>query len=98
MSGRTWLFETKNKKSGIFTKTKKVIKICDIDVNKILVSEEEPYGSKNLIKHFIGYNINNFIRQLCIKLPQIIGYVRSFESNITRSSKISGKQLLKNFN
>ena len=31
-------------------------------VNKKLVSEEEPYGTKNSFKYFIGYNDNNFIR------------------------------------
>ena len=34
--------DNKIKKSG-FYKNKKVIKIDDIDVNKILISKEEPY-------------------------------------------------------
>ena len=76
-----------------FTKTKKVTKIDDIDVIKILVSKEEPYGTKNL--YFIGYNANDVIRPLCIKLPQMTGYVRKFEGNTTMSFKISDK-LLKN--
>ena len=33
--------------------------IDDIDVNKILVSKVEPYGTKNLFKYFIGYNAND---------------------------------------
>ena len=65
---------------------------------KILVSKEEPYGSKNLFKYFIGYNDNDVIRALCIKLPQMIGYVKSFERNMTMSFKISDKQLLKKYN
>ena len=36
-----------------FNKNKKVIKIDDIDVDKILVSKEEPYGTK--IKYFKIY-------------------------------------------
>ena len=36
---------TKKSKKAIFTKNKKVIKIDSIDVNKILVSKEEPYDS-----------------------------------------------------
>ena len=41
----------------------------DIDVNKILVSKEEPYGAKNSFKYFMGYNDNDvIIRLLCIKL------------------------------
>ena len=72
-------------------------KIDDVDVNEILVSKEEPYGTKNSFKYFIRYN-DNVIRPLCIKLPQIIGYVRKFEGNTTMSFKISNKKLLKMYN
>ena len=81
-----------------FYKNKKVTKIDDIDVNKILVSKEEPYGTKNSFKYFIGYNDNDVIRPLCIKLPQMTGYIRKFEGNRTMSFKISNKQLLKKYN
>ena len=47
-------------KSG-FCKTKKVTRIDDIDVTKILVSKEEPYGTKNSFKYFIRYNDNDVI-------------------------------------
>ena len=36
---------------------KKVTSIDDVDVNKILVSKKEPYGTKNVLKYFIGYMI-----------------------------------------
>ena len=39
--------ETKKVKKSDFYKNKKVTKIDDIDVNEILVSKEEPYGTKN---------------------------------------------------
>ena len=87
----------KIKKSN-FYKNKKVIKIDSIDVNKKLVSKEEPYGLKKLFKYFIGYNDNDVIRPLYIKLPQMIGYGKSFESNMTMSFRISDKQLLKKYN
>ena len=80
-----------------FTK-KKVTKIDDIDVNKILVSKEEPYGTKHLFKHFIGYNDNDVIRPLCIKLPQMTDCNRKCEGNTTTYFKISDKQLLKKYN
>ena len=44
-----------------FYKNKKVTKIDDIDVNKISVSKEESYGTKNAFKYFIGYNDNDVI-------------------------------------
>ena len=85
----------KKTKKSVFYKNKKVIKIDDIDVNKILVSKEKPYGSKNYFRYFIGCNDDDAIKPLCIKLPQMIGYVRKFEGNTTMSLKISDKQLLK---
>ena len=50
----------KNKKSGVY-KSKTVTKIDDIDANKILVSKEEPYGTKNSFKYFSEYNDNDVI-------------------------------------
>ena len=42
---RTWILETKNSKKWLSQK-QKVTKIDDIDGNEILVSKEEPYGTK----------------------------------------------------
>ena len=54
MSGKNINFnDTKNKKSN-FYKNKKINKIDDINVNNILVSKKEPYGTKILFKCFIG--------------------------------------------
>ena len=98
MSGRNVNFGDKKIKKSDFYKNKKVIKIDDIDINKLSVPKEEPYGSKNLFKYFLQYNYNDVIRPLCTKLPQMIGYVRSFESNTIVSFKISDKELLKKYN
>ena len=76
----------------------KVTKIDDIDVNKILVSKEKPYGAKNSFKYFIRYNDSDVIRPLCIKLPQISGYVRKFERNTSMLFKVCDKQLFKKYN
>ena len=88
----------KETKKSRFYKSKKVIKIDDTDINKILVSKEGPCGTKNSFKCVIGCNDNNVIRPLCIKLPQMIGYVRKFEGNTTMSFKINGSKLLKKCN
>ena len=98
MSGKNVNFADKKIRKSEFYKGKKVSKIDDIDVNKILVSKEEPYGRKNSFKYFIGYNDNDIIRPLSIKLPQTIGSVWKFGDNITMSFKISNKQLLKKYN
>ena len=49
----------------------------DIDVNKILVSKKEPYGTKNSFKYFVGYNDNDVIRPLCVRSPQMTGYLEN---------------------
>ena len=66
-----------------FYEKKKVNNIDSIDINNILVSEEESYGTKNSFKYFIGCSDNNVIRPLCIRFSQMTGYVRTFESNAT---------------
>ena len=93
---RTWILETKKIKKSNFYKNRKVINIDDIDTNKILVFNES-YGSKNSFKYFIGYN-NVIIIPLCIKLPQMIGYVRNFDGDRTMSFKISDNKLLIKYN
>ena len=50
---------------------KKVIQIDDVDVHKILVSKKEPYGTNKSTKYFIGYNDDDVIRPLYIKLLQM---------------------------
>ena len=82
----------KNKKGG-FYKNKNVAKINDIDVSILI-----PYSAENSFKYFIKYNDNDVIRLLCIKLPQMTGYVRKYEGNATMVFKISYKQLLKKYN
>ena len=78
MSRKNANFEDKKFLKSDFYKNKKLTKIDDIDANKILVSKEEPYGTKNSLKYFIGYNDNDVIRPLCIRLPQMTGCVRKF--------------------
>ena len=70
----------------IFTKNKKVFQTDDI-VNKILVSKKEPYGTKNALKYLIGYNDDDVIRSLCLRIPQMTGYAEIFNENATTSFK-----------
>ena len=50
---------------------------------------------KSSFEYFIGYNDDDVIKSLCIKLPQMIGYVKCFDSNKTMSFKVTDKKLLK---
>ena len=81
----------------IFIKTRKYL-IYVLDVNKILVSKKESYGTKNSFKYFIGYNDDDVIRPLCIKVPQMIGYVKNCDINKTMSFKVGDNKLLKKYN
>ena len=72
MSGKNINFEDKNIDKNNFYKNKKLFKIEDIDINNILVSKKESYDTKNSPKCFIGYNDDDVIRPLCIRLPQMI--------------------------
>ena len=56
MSGKSIRFDDKKINKSSFYKNKKLFSLNDIDVNKILVSKKESYGTKNSLKYFIGYN------------------------------------------
>ena len=98
MSRKNINFDDKKIKKSNFYKNKKTNNIDYIDVNNILISKKEAYGTKNSFKYFIGYNDNDIIRPLCIRLPQMTGYVRKFNENSTMSFRVKDKQLLKNYN
>ena len=104
MSGKSINFDNKKTNKSSFYGNKKLFNIDDIDVNKILISKREPYGTKHLLKYFIGHNDNDAIRPLCIKFPQMIGYVkcltvmkqcllRLFLRNCYKSTPKYGKKL-----
>ena len=98
MSGKNINFDDKKNLKSKFYKNKKVNSIEEIDINKILVSKKEPFGTKNSFKYFIGYNDNDATRTLCVRLPQMTGYTRKFDENATMSFTANNKQLLKNYN
>ena len=95
------------KATSTITKIKKMLIIDGIDVNKILVSKKGQYPKYNSFKYFIGYNDNDVMRPLCLKLSQMTGYINEFDEDknknknknkIKMSLKVKDKQLLKNYN
>ena len=89
---------TKKIQKGELYKNKKVTSIDDVDFNKILVSKKKLSGTRNSLKYFIGYNDNDVIRPLCLRLLQMTGYAIKFDENTTMSFRANNKQLLKNYN
>ena len=67
------------------------IKTDDIDVDKILISTKESYGTKKSFKYFIGYDDNDVIRPLSKKFPKMIGYPKCFDSNEAMSFAVNDK-------
>ena len=84
MSIKNIIFYDKKINKTSFYKNKKLFSIYDIKVDKILIS-------------FLEYNDDDVIRSLCMKLPQMIGYVKHFDSNKTMSFKVNDNRLLKKY-
>ena len=81
MSGKNITFDDEKINKSSFYSNKKLFNICDKDGDKLLVSKKEPYGRKISFEYFLGYNDDDVIKPLCIKFPQIIGYVKDFNDN-----------------
>ena len=97
MSGKNINFNDKKINKDKFYRNKKLFNIDDIDVKKILISKKEPYGKKSSFKYSIGYNDNDDIRPICIKLPQMIWYDKYFNINKTMFFKFINEKLLKSY-
>ena len=93
MSRNNINFKNKKIKKSDFYKNKKVNRIEDIDPNKILVSKKEPYRTKNSLKYFIGYNDNNVIGPLCIRLPQMTVMLE----NLVKMQQCLSELIINNF-
>ena len=95
MSGKSIIFDDKMINKINFYKSENLFKIDDIYGNIILVSKKEPYGRKSYFKHFIGYNDNDDIRSLYIKLLQMICNAKNLDSYKTMSFKVGDKKTVK---
>ena len=73
----------KKKNKLLQIKMKQIFHIDDIDVNKILVSKKEWYGKYNSLKYITGYNDNDIIRPLCLKLLKMTGDIEKFDKDTT---------------
>ena len=66
-----------NKKT--FHKSKESIDLFSVNVDQIVVSDKFKHNNKDF-KHFIGYQKGKIVKPLCILLPQMSGYIKSFEN------------------
>ena len=101
MNGKNINFDNKKVRKSDFYKNQKPFHKDDIDANKILVSKKEPYGKNNSLIYFIGYDDNDVIRPLCLKLPKMTCYINEFNENkntITISLRVRYEQVFKKYN
>ena len=96
-NGKSIIFDDEKINKSSFYKNKKIFNIYDIDLNEILVSKNNLMARKSSLTYFIGYNDYNIIRPLCIKLSQMIAYVKCFGISNTMCFKVTENRLLKKY-
>ena len=90
MIGNNILFDDRKVKK----KNKELFKTDNIVVDKILVSKKKPYGTtKSNISLDTMMIDDGIIRALCIKLPQMIGYVKCLNNNDDNNNNNNNKTM-----
>ena len=98
MCGLSIIFDDKKIKKDIFYRSRKPFNASDIDINRIVISKEVVYGTKNSLKYFIGYfDEDDVIRPLLLKLSQTIGYLKKFGDSMTVSFRVDDSKLFKKY-
>ena len=62
----------KIERSDLYKEDRKLFNIEDINLDKINVSKKKKYGEKGSFIYYIGYDDNDKVIPLIIKLPQMI--------------------------
>ena len=60
-----------------FQKSKQPIDLMLVNVDQIVVSDKFKHSDEGF-KYFIGYQEGEIVKQLCIILPQMSGYIKYF--------------------
>ena len=98
MSGLSIFFDDKKIKKNIFYRSRKPFDVSDINVNRIVMSKEVVYGTKNSLKYFIGnFDEDDVIRLLLLKLPQMMGYLKEFNDSMIMSLRVDDSKLFKKY-
>ena len=64
-----------------FHKHKQSVHTGKVDIKRIVVSDKALHCEKGAFEYFIRYKSDIGIVPLCVKLPQINGYVKYFDNN-----------------
>ena len=80
MSEKTLKFNNIRVNKKEFNKSKQLIDLMSVNVDKIVVSDKFKHSDEGF-KYFIGYQEGEILKPLCIILPQMSGYIKYFESS-----------------
>ena len=100
MEERVLIFDKQCIDKNAFYKNKKPISINKVEIRRKVLSKKDSYCKKGSFKYFIGYinEPDSFLVPLCIKLPQMNGYVKYFNDNKCMNLLTHDKELLKKYN
>ena len=79
MSEKTLKFNNVRVNKKEFHKSKQPIDLMSVNVEQIVTSEKFKHSDKGF-QYFIGYQEGEIVKQLCIILPQMSGYIKYFEN------------------
>ena len=82
MSEKTLKFDNIRVNKKKFNKSKQPIVLMSVNVDQMVTTEKFKYSDEGF-KYFIGYKEgkNETVKPLFIILPQISGYIKSFENS-----------------
>ena len=81
MNEKILIFSNDSINKNIFYKSKQLIDINEVDINKKVKCDKDSYSGKGSFKYFIGHKSNNGIRPLCIKFTQMNGCHKYFDTD-----------------
>ena len=79
MSKKTLKFYNIRLNKKEFQKSKQPIDLMSVNVDQIVISDLFKHNNEGF-KYFTGYQEDEFVKPLCIILPQINGYIKYFKT------------------
>ena len=98
MGEKTLKFDKIRLNKEEFYKSKQPINLGLIDVDQIVISDKFKHNDDGF-KYLIGYKEREIVKQLCIILPQMTGYIKYLENGgKSMSFAIKGDDVLDKYN
>ena len=101
MEKKVLIFDKQFINKYVFHKSKRPISIDRVETRRIVLYKKDLFDKKRSFKYFVGYTHEGiaFPIPLCIRLPQMNGYVRYFDSNNEYINLlVHDKELIKKYN